>query len=497
MSKQKQVTTFTFMQKLKEEYWNWSEDEFKKHFVDSDAVLEHVYNRIIAGLKNVGESGKGLEIEFSGILHDRDFELLGVPGESEKIIEPIEPHVHGVVTLPRKRDINVVANWIGVEPQYIEAPKKGRYGKENLLAYLIHAKENNKTHYRPEDVRTFDTWDYVRYCQKKSESWERYRATRKVESNKASADWLVKQVQQGRLTKKDIMRNDEYADIYADNMRLINDGFQFYGERKGYETLEALENGEFELSVYFITGKPRSGKTTFALELIKELLSQEGHENWGVYQTPPTNPMDDYHSEEIVLMDDFRPQSLDATAWLQMFDGRTSANMSARYKNKQKAYRVLIITSYMEPYEFFSYVKGTGGTNEALEQFIGRLLYNVRVFVADDRGRYIMIEQIAQGGEPKYYDLKHKIWLPETHASIQYAKSMGELGGQYRSTRFYGEPITIGSQVEALDFLVEDIKKRNDPALDHTYTERPKVEDVRDKVGENLLLEFEENLADK
>ena len=46
--------------------------------------------------------------------------------------------------------------------------------------------------------------------------------------------------------------------------------------------------------------------------------------------------------------------------------------MSARYKNKQKATRVIVITSYLDPFTFFSYVKGVGGSNEALEQFIGR-----------------------------------------------------------------------------------------------------------------------------
>lgn len=466
MSKRVRVQTFGFMQYLQPKYWDWTDDEKEQHFTNSDSVLKHICSRIWHGLQQAGETGDDLEFEFAGINHDKDTDLVWDGRHQMEVIEAIPEHVHGVVTLSKKRDLNVIAQWIGLKPEYIDIPR-GRYGKENMLAYLVHAKQPDKYQYDPREVMTFGTFDYIAYWEGKKPAWDRHKATVQTKHNKVSADWLVKQVQLGLISMREIMSHDSYSQIYADNMTAIDDAFRFYGLKKGFETLEALENGEFELSVLFITGSSGSGKTQFALDLIKRREIENG---WRSYQASPTNPMDEYNGEEIVLLDDLRAQSLGATAWLQLLDPRTSAHMGARYKNKQKAFRTLVITSYLNPYEFFSYVKGDGGANEALDQFIRRIMMIVEIYRLDDATRMVEIEAIGHTPEKVVYDLESKQFLNQGVLS-----NYNNYGFNRKELSFAGFPVYKGTPDKAQEFLSNVINDKNNPSKDHSKIDRPNI----------------------
>lgn len=486
MAKQIQALTFAFAQYLDERHWQWSDAEKKVHLKDAPTMLKHICFRIHEGLKAAGETGKDLEFEFAGITHDKDMAKIRDVDTGVNILEPIDEHLHGVISLSKKRDLKVVAGWIGVEPQFVEPPKKGRFGKENLLAYLIHAKQPEKYQYDPKDVLTFGTFDYMAYWASKANAWERQSASVQKKENTVSAHWLTKQVQAGRLSKRDIMNHPEYRAIYADNMPMINDAIMFYGEMKGFETLEALERGEFQLSVMFITGASGSGKTHFALNLIREFEKQRG---WRSYQASAGNPMDGYNGEEVLLLDDLRATSLSATEWLQMLDARTTASMSARYRNKQKAFRTLVITSYMEPYQFFNQVRGAGGSNEALDQFIRRIMLNVRVHRVMETGRYVEIEAIGRTALPVIYDTATNKFIASDGSEITYEDGLGRhhSGHIYSQEQlmhaknsadkallsFAGYPVYTGEADEANKFIANVIANKNDPERDHTNTDRP------------------------
>lgn len=496
MAGQIQLKTFELMQYLDADNWLWSDEEKQKYFtgdIDSAAIMKRLCYRMRVGLetlKNNGAKGIDLDFEFCGIEHDKDMDNVWDEKISDYILEPIPPHLHCVFTLSTKRDVNVLAQILGVKPQFLSAPKKGRYGKENMLAYLVHAKAPDKYQYNPEEVQTFGTFDYMAFWRGKKSAWDRRAAEVQVKENKVSAHWLVKRVQRGELSKRDIMRNKEYREIYADNMPIINDAILYYGEMKGYETLDALENGEFELSVLFVTGAPGSGKTHFALEQVKILEETHG---WRSYQASPTNPMDDYNGEEIVILDDLRAQSLDATNWLQMLDARTMAGMSARYKNKRKAYRTLIITSYLEPYEFFSYVKGTGGANEALDQFIRRIMLNIRVHRLRDDGRLVEVEAIGMTPEV-IYDIHNKGFIKPDKETATYKNglpiidedkqydarmlAMTDNDINYKKLNFASFPLFSGSLEESGKHIRDIITSKNNPDINHLETERPKVGDA-------------------
>lgn len=472
--RQKQPRNVGFSQKLKAEYWNWTKEEKEKYMDSSEAIMKHICRRIHDGLSEAGATGRELDFKFSGILHDKDTKILFDPDKQTDIIQPIEPHIHGVLELVTKRDLNVIAEWIGIEPQFIEIPR-GRYGRENMLAYLVHAKDSTKYLYDAREVETFDTWSYLDYYHEKYRSWEEYRATATVKHNKTKVDWLVKQVQLGKLTMSDIMRNESYRMVYADNMRLIKDAQQFLNEERAYRTMEAMENDEFELSVHFITGKPGAGKSFFANELTKKLENMHG---WRTYEASGTNPMDDYTGEEILLLDDLRSGSMTATDWLKTLDHLSTSAISARYSNKQRAYRTIIMTAYEDPYTYFSYMKGSGGTDEALAQFIRRLLYLVSIYRLDDGNRVALVEEVVQG-EPRTYHLGINDFIDEKH----YKPRGPQEAALFKRTNFYGQPVSVVPVDDAVNSLSKIITAKNNPDNDHTNKERMTADEHEKNVG--------------
>lgn len=465
----KQLKNFGFMQYLEPQYWGWSDAEKSTYMTDTYTMMKHICNRIYNGLVDAGAGADELQFKFSGIEHDKDTLILWDPDKQIDVLEPKKAHIHGFVELVKKRDINVVAKWIGLEPQYIEIPK-GRYGRENMLAYLIHAKDPSKYQYDPKEVQTYGTWDYMRYYQEKYTTWQEYKATVSVKQNNTKVDWLVKQVQLGKLTMTDIMENENYKMVYADNMRLIKDAQQFLNEERAFRTIKALENGEFALSVNFITGEPGAGKSYFANQLCRRLEQENG---WRTYEASGTNPMDKYSGEEILFLDDLRSSAMGATDWLKTLDHLSRSAMSARYNNKGRAYRTIIMTAYEDPYSYFGYMKGSGGTDEALAQFIRRLMYTIRIYRLNDGERVALIEEIVQG-KKKPYHLIHKRFLSENtynHES-QYIKH----------TNYFGMPVALLPVSDALSSLGNIITEMNNPENDHSKTERRTVDEITKQI---------------
>lgn len=518
MSKQKQLKVFGFQQQLKEEYWDWSDAEKQQYFKDATSVMRRICERIHYGLQQAGESGDDLKFEFAGINHDKDM------NEINGVFHPVEPHIHGVVTLTKKRDLNVISQWLGLKPQQIDIPK-GRYGKENMLAYLIHAKDPKKYQYDPTEVETFGTFDYMAYYNGKKQSWEKRRAVVQSKDNKEAAEWLKMQVQQGLLDMRQIMENPEYKMIYADNMRLIDDAVKFYNMDKGYKMLRELENKEFELSVFFITGESNSGKSTMARVICEYLKLMFG---WERYEASASNPLDDYASQEILFLDEVRPYSYTAPEWLQMLDPRGNQTLKARYYNKMRAYKAIIITSPVEdPYTFFSQVRGERGELEPLDQFIRRLNGHIRVVRVEGGKRYAYYEKTAISDFPMLYDegkkeflkgendivLSNGIPLLEENRYDDFKEYRGgprkvHFGMVPYSEGYVEKEVAVAKDSEGVTDYVSDIMKdilkdveyNNDPKIKHDE-ERPSMREVLGQkalntTAKSLGLEFSRKKGD-
>lgn len=402
----KPLSGFFLTQYLDSEYWDWTDDE-KKSLGDLKSMLEIILDR----LNNEGAPFDTEVVEILGIFHDKDVQRIWDEKVQDYVLDAKLNHIHVYVRLNKRMRLLSIADAIGVAPQYIEAPKKGRYGTSNILAYLIHAKDSDKYQYSPSEVETLGTFDYLDYYSKNKLAWEEGRSTKAKKRNATKIDWLVDQVVQGRLSKEQLMLTDEYAEVYSRNMREINDAFDFYAERKAFQNIEALKNGEFELTVYFLVGKSGAGKTHAAIDFTKRLIKnrfEQTGERWRTVQGGSTNPMDNYQGEEILMLDDLRGFSMTASDWLKLLDPILVSPVGARYKNKIPASRVIIITSSRDPLEYFYYLKGNASSNknEAMDQFFRRLTGVIRIIKTDDDNREIEFSRIYELDAPVSHSFK-------------------------------------------------------------------------------------------
>ena len=116
-------------------------------------------------------------------------------------------------------------------------------------------------------------------------------------------------------------------------------------------------------------------------------------------------------------------------------------------------------------------MKGSGGTDEALAQFIRRLQYTVTIHRLNDGERIAKIEEIGQG-EKRIYNLLDKKFMPPNHYINGYNSAY------IKQTNFYGVPIATLPVNDAITCLSNVITEMNNPENDHSNTERRTVDEI-------------------
>lgn len=440
--KENDLTTCMITQALHRSYWDLEEDALK--VIDSGdlkAITDLIVQRLTANQMVVEEC--------YGIIHDKDTQ---VEWNESTLCEEIvykTHHIHVVVKFQKGDTLSKIASTLGLQSQFIEKPKRGRYAYDNMLAYLIHVKYPNKAQYSVDDVYTACGTSYNKVAHERNSDWLKGRATVKVKQAKADIDWLEEQVLCGALTKQQILLTDEYYNIYSHNKRRVDDAFDTYGQRKIYKTMQAMENGEFKVSVLFITGQPHSGKSTFTDGLVKGIqktVKERTGDTWSVCTCASSNPFDEYNGEEILVMDDLRGVSLNASDWLKLLDPDRINKGSARYRNKAMACRVIVINSERDVLEFFYFTKNIGGQgrSEAMDQFFRRILAKVVVYRVpnDMKTRMIHVGKMKESDE-------YSIVVPGTNDVVNLHHEFNAYGSNGLSWE------------DALEYLTEIVMSNN------------------------------------
>lgn len=382
--KENDLTCFALAQMLADDVWNWTDKEKETL---AEARLGNVAPMMATIVAKLMAAGMEFE-EAHGIIHNQDVREVWDETSCQTVLERKLDHIHAAFKFKKGKGgtLTKIATVVGLEPQYIEKAKKGCYGWDNMLSYLIHAKDEDKYQYEPSAVASIGA-SYQKIYNERKPDWDKGRAKKSVARAAEGIEELEAKILAGQVTKSQIILTDRYYSVYCHYKRRCDDAFEIYGERRAYKTIQALQAGAFRLSVFFITGQAGAGKTRFAKSFADMLMKRSAKEGeaWRLCQTAATNPMDDYQGEEILLMDDVRGGSLSASDWLKLLDPYNISPASARYRNKVPACRCIIITSSKEPLEFFYYCKQIGGDrSEALDQFMRRIQSTVQVIRADE-----------------------------------------------------------------------------------------------------------------
>lgn len=403
------LKSFSLTQMLDPAYFNFKDPRAQQYMTQCIENKDlHEMMRLIEILLNQN----AWEIsEMYGIIHDKDTRLVWNEDVMDKVHETKPAHVHISVRFKdnhnKNATIEAIANALGVESQYIEKPKSGRYSWDNQLAYLIHAKDEDKHQYDPKEVCTLLGDDYMNIYHENIDTWKNGAIKKKNLETAESVELLEYLILTGRITRGEMLLTDNYYEIYAQNKRRLDDAFDTYAQRKMYKALQRLENGEFKTTVYYIMGKPGAGKTRFATEYAQycvDKAKEELGEDWTIGKTASTNPVDDYMGEEVLIMDDVRGSTMRADDWLKLLDPYNVSPSSARYHNKVVTARVIIITAVIPPYKFFYYTKGVGqGTAqaEAIDQFLRRLMSIVEVVDYDK----VIVKKALPSNKPIEYQV--------------------------------------------------------------------------------------------
>ncbi|WP_198434690.1 Rep family protein [Aerococcus mictus] len=372
--KESTLTAIMLVQQLEEEYWlspNYKEPLHQAKEGNCRPLLEMV-------IKNL-EADDIMVKEAYIIKHDKDTVSVWDPEQMKNIIQTKAEHIHALLKFEKGASLTRIALATKVEPQYLEMLKSGRYGYDNCLAYLVHAKDETKHQYQPEEVVTVLGEEYKSIYHRSMETWVKGRAIKKARETNLSVDWLIEQILAGEITKSNILLTDKYYTIYGQHKRKINDALETAGERKSFRAIAELEAGEFKKTILYIQAKTGAGKTLYAKKLIallQKIALKFGHK-WEACVTASTNAFDEYSGQEILFLDDIKGGSLTVSDWLKLLDPYMISPISARYHNKWGSAKVIIITNTKAPHVFFKESKDN--FNEDIAQFVRRLDYLIKI----------------------------------------------------------------------------------------------------------------------
>jgi len=305
------LTCCMVTQALQPEYWKWDQNELKA--IRSGSIKD--ITDVIKSRLTVS----GYEpAEMYSIVHDQDTVMDWDDVANQQVVAYKTHHIHSVIKFKAGHTATIfqIAHAVGLEPQFVEKAQRGRYGYDNMLAYLIHIKDIDKHQYEPSEVFTSCGRNYSVIYALRQEEWLKGRAKKTASKAKVDIDWLESKILSGEVVKSQIILTDEYFEIYARNKRRCEDALDTFGQRKTYRTIQKMEAGEFKVSVIFVTGRSSAGKSRCSDAIIKDIkervLAQTG-EKWTMYRAASSNPYDNYHGEEILLMDDLRGMALTAS----------------------------------------------------------------------------------------------------------------------------------------------------------------------------------------
>lgn len=374
MKKQANLSCAMIVQQLEPEFWIGWDERIIEDAQDGNLkpLLEELVKRF--------EKGGCIVSEAYAIIHDKDTLSVWNQEEMKNNVELKTKHVHALVKFSKGDTINTLAIQAGVAPQYLEKAKSGRYGYDNLLSYLVHAKDPDKYQYSPSDVVTVLGEDYTSVYNRRMQTWVQGRATKEAKATEHSVDYLISEILAGKLTKSQIMLTNELYMVYALHKRKFNDAFETFGESKSYQTIADLNANRFKKTVFFIQAESGTGKTVLSKEIIRVLQNvavKKTEKHWDYCLTASNNAFDEYNGQDILFLDDIRGDSLTASDWLKLLDPYTISPISARYHNRLGSAKVILITSTKAPTEFFTTAKSN--FNEDLGQFFRRidLLINI------------------------------------------------------------------------------------------------------------------------
>ena len=196
-----------FAQDFLPEHWDWSAAE-KSKLGDVEEMGKIIKSRL--------ENGGCEIVEMYAIKHDKDENKIWDEYQMIYVLKFTSNHVHFVIKFQKGKGktLTEIASLIGIEPNFIEKPKRGRYAYDNMLSYLTHIKYDKKYQYNAHSVYTFAGKAYIDHYRERHETWMRGRAEKSVVDAKQLLNYLKVGIAKGEILLDDIVMNEEWKFVY-------------------------------------------------------------------------------------------------------------------------------------------------------------------------------------------------------------------------------------------------------------------------------------------
>ena len=117
---------FSITQKLEETYWfDWTDEEI--------ATFGNLKEHAALIKRKLEKNGIAIE-EMHAIYHDKDSKTHWNDYLRRKETVYKDIHIHVLIKTVEGQDVESIATAIGLQPQYIEYAKRGKYAYNNMLS---------------------------------------------------------------------------------------------------------------------------------------------------------------------------------------------------------------------------------------------------------------------------------------------------------------------------------------------------------------------------
>ena len=270
------------------------------------------------------------------ILHDKDVDDKG---------NPVEPHIHVMLSYDNARSINSIAKLLGDKPQSIEA----WHGKaENGYSYLIHATDNSRLKHQYDANEVAANFDYPAMLQSVSQKVadaNKYGDSAKIKN-------LLNLLYAGEITKEDL-ENRLNGALYGKAYREIKAVFAKRLELIAEEWRKQMIKEGRSVKVIWICGTAGTGKTSLAKEYAKKCGTPY------CMAGSSRDKFQNYAGEHTLILDELRPKDIPYHDFLRITDpfGIGAPVMApARFTDKALACDLIIITSPYDPFAFYNLI---------------------------------------------------------------------------------------------------------------------------------------------
>lgn len=199
----------------------------------------------------------------------------------------------------------------------------------SAIAYLTHANDLSKHQYEEEDVKSNFDWQSDRD---------------KALASKGRLDTIINGINDGVIREFNYTEHISMSE-YTKYKRQIDTAFKY--------RLDRLEGANRMMECLFLTGDSGTGKTSFA-----KYYCEKNEKSYFV-SSGSNDPFDNYKGQQVIILDDMRPESTGLSDLLKLLDNHTASSVKSRYRNKVLECDAIIITTTLSLSEFFNRVYGS------------------------------------------------------------------------------------------------------------------------------------------